>query len=177
MVGYCENILNCDLCLKNCLTSGILLTSWCVTWVSIANRNNSTIIRKNLFLFLGMPFGTPRSCLMKKNRKQNILWNCPFKPPLCVYSSLVSPFLACAASTVCVCSHPPSLLQSLSCLCVCVASTCVCSCATLLFHVFAVLPPTSLNSATSVCLNTASVAVVLSVLHCWSPFIGAYGAV
>jgi hypothetical protein len=43
------------------------LTGVFITAESITNTNNPTNNRKNLKLFLGMPFGTRRSCLMKKN--------------------------------------------------------------------------------------------------------------
>jgi hypothetical protein len=50
-----------------------------ITGESITNTNNSTNIRKNSKSFLGMPFGTRRSCLMKKTGDEKSRDTVPLK--------------------------------------------------------------------------------------------------
>jgi hypothetical protein len=58
----------CDLCLQKLpnLKDSNQLSGVFIARESITSTSNSTIIRKNLKSFLGMPIGTRRSCLMKK---------------------------------------------------------------------------------------------------------------
>jgi hypothetical protein len=66
----------CDLCLKNCLTQGILINS--LVYLSLGsqlcmNTNSSMNIQKNSKLLLDVPVGTRRSYLLKKTETKNLV--------------------------------------------------------------------------------------------------------
>jgi hypothetical protein len=67
-VGYFNSLGTCDLCLQKLpkRRDSNRLPGVFITGESITNTNNSTNILKKSKLFLGLPIGTRRSCLIKK---------------------------------------------------------------------------------------------------------------